>query len=96
MIIEALIAAIVCGLFAILLGAVVKRRIETGSITASSVPGIGSGRTTRERHPILFWLWNLQLLGATLILSTVAILCLTEAVGITHFASNTEGDYAQN
>ena len=94
--IGAIIAAVVFGLFALLLGAVVKLRIGTGSIMASPQPGMGSGRTTRERHPIFFWFWNLQLIGAALMLSAAAILCLSDAFGITHFANTNESQNAPN
>jgi hypothetical protein len=92
----ALIPATILGLFALLLGAVVRRRIKTGSITASSHPGLGSGGAMREKHPVLFWLWNVQLIGATLFVSAVAILCVTEAIGLTHFSDAIEGHNAPN
>ena len=94
--IGAIIAAVVFGLFALLLGAVVKLRIGTGSIMASPQPGMGSGRTTRERHPIFFWFWNLQLIGAGLMLGAVAIMCVTDAVGITDYANTIESRDAPN
>ncbi|HEX2811762.1 MAG TPA: hypothetical protein VHO04_03680 [Sphingopyxis sp.] len=93
---DGMIASVVCGLFAVLFAFVAKRRIETGSILASSEPGMGSGQTTREKYPIFFWFWNIQLIGVTLIFGTVAIMCLAEAVGITHFSNTLEGQHAQD
>ena len=79
-----IVTAIFFAGMALLFAMILKRRMETGSLIASPHPGMGLGRTTREKHPIFFWLWNVQIAGATLMCSAIAVLCVTDAMGITN------------
>lgn len=90
------LVAIALGLIAFLLGAVVKRRIETGSIIASPNSGMSSGRTTREKHPIFFWIWNIQLIGATLFVAAAAIFAFLDAIELVQIANALESQNIPN
>ena len=91
-----LIAFIILALFTLLLGAVAKRRVQTGSLSGSPQPGMGSGRTTREKHPFLFWFWNVQLIGATLMVSVVAAIIFLNGIGLIDFSNTAESKNAPN
>jgi len=62
---------------------IVRLRTRTGSITGSTIPALGSGRTTREKHPVFFWFWNSQFVGAAILSAAIGIVCLTDTIGLT-------------
>jgi hypothetical protein len=86
MIIEAMMFVALAALFIGML----RLRLRTGSLTGSPNPGYGTGRTTRERHSVFFWLWNVQIIGATVLLTGLAVLCVTDTVGLTNFFDGVE------
>ena len=85
-----MIAAIILALFALLMGAVVKSWIKTGSLTPSMRPGAGSGRTIRQKHPIFFWMMCVQIIGATFLVGTAALLSAGDALGLVDISEFSE------
>ena len=73
---------------------VVWHSAKTGSLTHSSVPKLGSGQTTREKHPTLFWLGNGLWIGGAGLLFAMAAISVTDTIGLTNFFESVETENA--